>query len=294
MLARMDDFPLHEQAKTIIWAYVAQARDLPILWAHLKNSIVDGALNELMIDPPVVENAASVTGSIACPFLTALLSSPVRLAAGALLRWSRCTSSMSHPQHFCIQLTSLSSSLPRPRLLSSLSRYPGQQLPPALPPCQKQAWQATSSRSPTLSPGTLCQRLLRHRPLHSSPPPRHRWRGSLLYPASAPDSLPQLPSRATSPPPRLCASRLLWPFSQLPCRSPLSRSIHVTTVRGQPTRSTTLYECPRRFFDTVYRPLPGFLRSGEYYLSHTPGLAWPWTPLPFPPAAQFSEGPCPT
>ena len=38
--------PLHEQAKTIILAYVAQARDLPILWKHHERSIVDGALNK--------------------------------------------------------------------------------------------------------------------------------------------------------------------------------------------------------------------------------------------------------
>ena len=252
MLARLGASPLHEQAKPVIRAYVAQARDLPVLWNHLENSIVDGALNEHMIDPAIVENAARV--SLARPFLTALLSGQTR-------GWNAAQMITAHQQHIPSATLLHSTDFSQLVLTSAAAAQfaltlPGPPVASPTPP--------VSTSGQVGHPFQLAYTQPRHTMTPTAPPP-----AALPPPVTPPPAW--TPTATWQSPPTTTKTRV--PGASALCIPP-SRSI-VTSSSPFSNVSANLcdyckmpshaqYECPKRFFDSFGRPLPGFLRSGDY------------------------------
>ena len=264
LLAQLPDSPLHDQAKTIIRAYIAQARDLPILWAHLENSIVDGALNEHLTDPAVVENAARV--SMARPFLTALLSGQVRgwgaaqmiaahqshVPSAALLHstdFSQLVLTSAQAAQFALTIPGPASATSGPSPPDG-STYSQPSWPPYAPPRAPPPPSLYVTPSPLSAPS----------PPAALPPPAYP------PPAGPPAATPPGPPTSVSNRARASTvSALCIP----PSKAIVTSASPFTTMSSHPCdycgmTAHAQYECPKRFFDTYGRPLPGFLRSGEY------------------------------
>ena len=244
-LSALDNSDLHEQAKTIIRAYVAQARDLPVLWEHLEDSIVDGALSEHLTDPAVTENAARL--SMARPFLTALLSGQAR-------GWDTAQMVLAHKTHIpsatLLHSTSFSqlvqtSPQAAQFALTLNGPAPGQHSA-ASPPAHH------SGLPPPYTPTT-----------HSGPPP-----AATPVPYTTPTRLAIGPP-PTTPTPPIIKTRPLAALCIPPSRSIVTTSSPFTTSSPNACDfcqrvGHAQYECPKRFFETLGRQLPGFLPTGEY------------------------------
>ena len=242
LLSSLGPSPLEDHARTIIRGYIAQATDLPRAWTQIETLIQAGGFIETGRDAALSENAART--AIAMPLLTAMTQGQAR-------NW---TTTDMITAHLAVGAPGVAPAPAWP--VAPPAPTPA---PPAPPAARATLPAADINLGFRLSPSGT-----RVHPTYYSgeyAPPA----GWLPPPSGAP------PAGGAGPAPPSGRGRTTG-TSDL-C-IPVARDIVTTSspFASAPTWPCEVckrtghaqYECPRRFFTTYNRPLPGFLPSGEF------------------------------
>jgi len=254
LLGTLGASELEEQAKTIIRAYIAQARDLPRAWSHVETIIQTGGLLDHGAHSALGENAARL--AIAQPLLESLVHGQSR-------NWSTTEMISAHiSQGPALGGAPPGGALPwaGPPAPAPPTKPAGRTAPPptAVPPARQVLTTTEAAQGfrinaagwrvhPSFFSGEFAT------PSGWLPPPLG---GGPAPPPAAPGRGRAPPSPATS---QMCipvARAIVSTSSPFAASSPHACEYCKRVGHAQ-------YECPRRFNDIFGRPLPGFLASGE-------------------------------
>ena len=247
LLRDLGTSPTEEHARTIIRAYIAQARDLPLVWAQLETTLQTGGFLDNGVNAAVTENAART--ALALPFLRAMVNGQAR-------SWSTTDMVAAH----------IAQGPPAPPPAGPPPPPTTAPPPPPPPPAVTASTPARTRTALSQADALLGFRLgpqgARTHPAffsgeYATPP------GWLPPPSSA--SPPAHPAGGSAPARAPKGSGLCIPVA----RSIVASSSPFTTTSPHACEychraGHAQYECPRRFNDTYGRALPGFTAGGDY------------------------------